>query len=482
MTDITGRDCGPSASESSHSDNRDLDNRDLVGAHTRFSRSVAHLPQPSEAEGLALLGDGPPLFDTESVATAGTEPDQNLLDYDSEESEFENGRHQCTMHRPSGSSNLMPAMTAMETEPVNAVLPTPEMDDAYYQCNSARSACRKETLVSVSLDNSFGKTVTVQSPPIGSLLDHGEMDRTFHGSRVTKGQKIVNETICCSFDPGNLTCLSCTREHNIIEKVPVIIALADQNFPATLGCDEGKCINIVRMENASLMELFEIAREMFASVSLPEGSVLLIGSASYLGRTGTSQYAKSWTEVVALSSSQWRGVRICPLIPFVLSECPGSIVRELAELAMWFDKIYDTDPQGLKESWFCLIKAMENNSTGMISLDSMDSYKVILPGSLLTRDLDYTATFCSNSSRPVIFKGLSKDNQSELLGTLLGCIYDNFRACKRPEDYLARADVDKKISESNEQKVFLVGASNLRRSIPHFADSSLQFEDVTSPG
>jgi hypothetical protein len=237
------------------------------------------------------------------------------------------------------------------------------------------------------------------------------------------------------------------------------------------------------MENASLMELFEIAKEMFASVSLPEGSVLLIGSASYLGRTGTLQYAKSWTEVVSLSSNQWRGVRICPLIPFVLSECPGSIVRELAELATWFDKVYDTDPQGLKDSWFSLIKAMETNSTGMISLDSMDSYKVILPGSLLKRDLDYTATFCSNSSRPVIFKGLSKDNQSELLGTLLGCIYDNFRACKRPEDYLARADDDKKnISEDNEQKVFLVGASNLRRSIPHFADSSLQFEDVTSPG
>jgi hypothetical protein len=60
--------------------------------------------------------------------------------------------------------------------------------------------------------------------------------------------------------------------------------------------------------------------------------------------------------------------------------------------------------------------------------------------------------------------------------------YDNFRACKRPEEYLARADVGKEVSETSEQKVLLVGASNLRRSVPHFADSSMQFEDVTSPG
>ncbi len=32
------------------------------------------------------------------------------------------------------------------------------------------------------------------------------------------------------------------------------------------------------------------------------------------------------------------------------------------------------------------------------------------------------------------------------------------------------------------QKVTLVGASNLRNSVPHFDDTNLQFEDVTLPG
>jgi hypothetical protein len=124
----------------------------------------------------------------------------------------------------------------------------------------------------------------------------------------------------------------------------------------------------------------------------------MFGSASDLGRTGTSLYARGWMEVVARSSDQWRGVRICPLIPLILSECPGSIVRELGELSTWFEKVCDSDPQGLRESWASLVRAMETCSTGTAATDSMESYKVVLPGDLTTRALDHVVTFCSNST------------------------------------------------------------------------------------
>ncbi len=51
-----------------------------------------------------------------------------------------------------------------------------------------------------------------------------------------------------------------------------------------------------------------------------------------------------------------------------------------------------------------------------------------------------------------------------------------------PEEYLARADVENHTSENQEQKVLLVGASNLRHSVAHFVDPSLLFVDVTQPG
>jgi lysophospholipase L1-like esterase len=82
----------------------------------------------------------------------------------------------------------------------------------------------------------------------------------------------------------------------------------------------------------------------------------------------------------------------------------------------------------------------------------------------------------------VTFKGLSKDHYSELLSLLLGCTYEKFRACLRPEAYFERADDIKILSEDNEQKVMLVGASNLRHSVPHFAGTGACVIDHTIPG
>jgi hypothetical protein len=297
-----------------------------------------------------------------------------------------------------------------------------------------------------------------------------------------KGNVITNDSISCSFDPSKLNCISCAAEHGIVGKDPLTVIFTDQNFPGTLSCKNGKCINILRLENPSLSELFEIAREVFSHVPLPAGSIFLFGSSSELGRSGTSLYARGWTEVVARSSDLWPGVRICPLIPLIATECPGSIVRELGEFSTWLEKVYDSDPQGLRDSWTSLVKAMETCSVGMTTTDIMETYKVVLPSTITTRALDQAVTFCSNSTRPVVFKGLPKDLQSELLGTLLNLIFDNFRACLRPEEYLARADVGIQLSENREQKVLLVGASNLMRSVPHFTDPSLMFVDETQPG
>jgi lysophospholipase L1-like esterase len=62
-------------------------------------------------------------------------------------------------------------------------------------------------------------------------------------------------------------------------------------------------------------------------------------------------------------------------------------------------------------------------------------------------------------------------------------IHDNFRACQSPEIYLARA-AEKPVQseEKKEQRVLLVGASNLKHSVPHFADATLTFANITTAG
>jgi hypothetical protein len=179
----------------------------------------------------------------------------------------------------------------METE-TNEEAPS-SSDAIYHQCKSARLYSRKDVLISVSPDASFGKTVIVQSPLLGSFSDRNDIEHTFHGSRVMKGSNVVNESLSCSFDLSKLNCISCGVEHSIIGKDPLVVLFSDQNFPGMLNSRHGKCINIVRLENSSLFELFDIAREIFGQVQLPEGSVFLFGSASDLGKSGTSLYTRS---------------------------------------------------------------------------------------------------------------------------------------------------------------------------------------------
>jgi hypothetical protein len=57
----------------------------------------------------------------------------------------------------------------------------------------------------------------------------------------------------------------------------------------------GECVYIVRVENPTLSELLDIAKEIFANVRIPEGSVFLFGCVSHLSRSGTTVYARDWT-------------------------------------------------------------------------------------------------------------------------------------------------------------------------------------------
>jgi hypothetical protein len=129
------------------------------------------------------------------------------------------------------------------------------------------------------------------------------------------------------------------------------------------------------------------------------------------------------------------------------------------------------------------VAAMESCSVGATQLEVMETYKVALPSALHCTGIDSTITFCSNNSRPVTCSGLPKDRCNELLGSLLNCLFSNFRACVSPEEYLARADGTKTSSKNNnEQKVVLVGASNLGHSVPHFAGSESEIVTVIKPG
>jgi hypothetical protein len=248
-----------------------------------------------------------------------------------------------------------------------------------------------------------------------------------------------------------MSCISCTNEHLTIDTLPITVVFSDQNFVSNIGGKNGTCIAVARQEDASLPDLFELAREIFENRKVPEGSVFLYGSASYLARVGTGTFAKDWQAVVCRTEKQWRGIRVCPLIPLILSDCPGTLAREIAEIAAWFTSIYENNPLGLYNAWAAVVAASKNLSEGGISLPHMDSYKISVPSSLSEQCTFNSMTFCSSSTRPATLRGLPKDNLCVLVRTLIETVHRCLQTCASPENFLER-DNKAVASDNLEQK------------------------------
>ena len=137
---------------------------------------------------------------------------------------------------------------------------------------------------------------------------------------------MVNQAVTMSIDPSTLKCMACSNEHPVLDGSgkPIVIFLADQNFvPMWEGQYENCGIVIIRVFNPTLQELLELLLEVLDRKSLPEGSLILAGSVSYLFRVGTSLYTREWTRVVARATSRWQNIRVPPLIPLIREDVPG---------------------------------------------------------------------------------------------------------------------------------------------------------------
>jgi hypothetical protein len=266
-----------------------LINLHLPGDNQRPSTTEMTNQQRSTSTSM-LLRQSP---DSRDVATPG---DIDLLDHGSPMSN--DGGDPALLDEDSNDStpgSVEPAPVNSDQMMVDNAECSTINDPVYHQCRVARQSTFQDKLVSISANDSFGSTVLHPSVAVGSLCDHPNVEKTFHGSRLFIGNSTANQSISASFDPAHLVCVSCKREHGIVTGNPVTILFSDQNFVATVEHENGQCLNIVRLEDASLMDLLNLSKEMFGGTALPDGSVFLFGSASYLSRVGSGTYAKDWS-------------------------------------------------------------------------------------------------------------------------------------------------------------------------------------------
>jgi hypothetical protein len=141
-----------------------------------------------------------------------------------------------------------------------------------------------------------------------SLGDSSAYGKEYLGSFRIVGDhrfKLVNEledfknklNISFSFSERTLECL-CKRGHGDGEGGGRhLFILADQNFPPTIHCKEGKnCPKVIRVENGTIEELLQVFFKMLAGRSVPPGSVVLCGSSAHLADVGISAYANDFVQ------------------------------------------------------------------------------------------------------------------------------------------------------------------------------------------
>jgi hypothetical protein len=122
-----------------------------------------------------------------------------------------------------------------------------------------------------------------------------------------------------SFNPKSWLCTACPKSHSVLEEGgrgggdgrPVVF-VTDQNFPAVLPSAEGRCLAIMRMEQASMDDLADMVIKLAKTVTIPETTVFVVGSLSHLSRVGTHWYAIS---CVRWLSGAFKGVKVVPFSP-----------------------------------------------------------------------------------------------------------------------------------------------------------------------
>jgi len=361
-----------------------------------------------------------------------------------------------------------------------------DMGVTHFQCMAARAASCQIEATSIAADVTFGKTVKLESEQIGQLNPPGELcvDKTFRGARVKRGGDTVNQSVTMTLDPSNLTCITCDIEHPVIQSPnkPVVVVLSDQNFvPIWPGCTKESCVSIIRLLNPSLQELFDLLQEIFERNMLPDGSMVLASSVSYLHRVGTSYYAREWTQVVSKMGRRLPNVRVCPLPPLIRSTCSGGVARELIELGGWLASVYRTSPQGLLEGWNSLASITIERSAGQTTLNAVESYTLSLPDSLELGAPDKPTTLFTNSSRPSVLYGIDQGTACGLLNTISTVLDRDFKISVGTGVKPASARTADGVQE-HVKRVVLVGASNLKRVVSSLENEGFEVMDLCTPG
>ena len=155
-------------------------------------------------------------------------------------------------------------------------------------------AAKNKSMAAIRVGSSFGvgrNEAPLKTGYYGGLAAPGD-NRSFRVQNFHSTEKYLNLSFSVS-RPDNgktdrLDCLACELDHSFMVKMkengqPVLIVIADQNFPAALPMKDGLCPIVIRVEDGTMQDLTGVFLDRFKAYvsphgALPPGSVIVMGS------------------------------------------------------------------------------------------------------------------------------------------------------------------------------------------------------------
>ena len=357
---------------------------------------------------------------------------------------------------------------------------------SYIQCKAARTAGLATDAIDVTFGPNAGKTVKIQRERVSSLdmLNDPDLSKCFRGSRISTDSTPVNQNLCTSFDPSTLKCTVCPNMHSIIpvDGSGFVILLSDQNFVPSLSGKE-TCIPVVRLEDANLSELADLALEILDRHTIPPGTVFMFNSTSHLSKVGTTKFTYDWLAACNKITLRWRQARTGPLPPVLREDSTSNVGRQLIELDSWFRRVYSGSPVFVTNAWNKVIETISTTEETGLDLGHREVYSVAMPTSLSNRTM-LSQTFIVSSSHTVTqgFDGVATDG---LLRDLIDGLASDFACRANSGDILCREQAEPHVPMELPSKpipVINIGASHSKRLAGMLRMRNCDVTDLSVPG
>jgi hypothetical protein len=178
--------------------------------------------------------------------------------------------------------------------------------------------------------------------------------------------------------------------------------------------------------------------------------------------------------------TRFKTVNICPLIPVILENTAGSIVRDIEIFSTWLHKTYPNNMKGMLDCWEAVTHYAQSASSGQYSLGDGEIQKIPLPVNLVSPIL-VPHHFKFFTSAPVILSGMSSLVIAELLRIFLTALRNNFSLAVGTEARLpstATAAEDVKMTKH----LVCIGSSIMKQLVPYLQAAGYTVTDLSVPG